>query len=97
MLEVIIQLFKIWANISEMAGAASLTSLVLKFCSPMDLCVGSSLIIFSTLALVVDCILSNVSPLSGNSICPLIPLCLKIGSIKVISCLYCNFPITVFF
>ena len=63
MLEVLIQLFKIWANISEMAGAASLTSLVLKFCSPMDSWAGSYFIIFSTLTLVVDCILSNVSPL----------------------------------
>ena len=63
MLELIIQLFKILATISEMAGAASLASLVLKFCSPMDLCVGSSLTIFSTLSLVVDCILSNVLPL----------------------------------
>ena len=62
-----IQLFRIWANICEMAGAASLTSLVLKFCSPMDLWAGSSFIIFSTLALVVDCILSTVSPLMfGN-------------------------------
>ena len=47
-------------NISEMAGAASLTSLVLKFCSTMDLWAGSSFITFSALALVVDCILSNM-------------------------------------
>ena len=54
--EVSIQLFMMWASISEIAGAALFTSLVLKDSIPMDLCGGKSFIIFSTSTLGVFCI-----------------------------------------
>ena len=48
------QLFIICANISEMAGAASFTNLVLKSWSPIDLRGENNFIMLLTLVFVVD-------------------------------------------